>query len=201
VPDSPLAGAVVPRLRGRFGRDYYRFLAQCESTQRVLPEDTPEGAVAVADFQTAGRGRRGRDWVAATGTSVLCSIVLRPAVVSERLPGLSVVAGHACAEAIAAVAGLTPTVKLPNDVLVDGKKVAGILAEASEGRVVLGLGINVHQAADQLPSGIEPAATSLDLETSARVDRRDLVVELLDRLERNYGEWLTSAQGNDTRDQ
>ena len=99
------------------------------------------------------------------------------------------------------MAGLAPTLKLPNDVLVDGKKVAGILAEASEGRVVLGLGINVHQAADQLPSGIEPPATSLDLEAGERVDRRDLVVELLDRLEQHYGEWLASAQGNETGDQ
>lgn len=199
MSDSPLAGAVVPRLRGRFGRDY-RFLAQCESTQRVLSEDAPEGAVAVADFQTAGRGRLGRDWVAAAGTSVLCSIVLRPEVVSDRLPELSVVAGRACAEAIGIVTGLTPTVKLPNDVLVDGKKVAGILAEASEGVVVLGLGINVHQAPDQLPSGIEPPATSLDLETGDRVGRRELVVELLDRLERHYGEWLASAQGNGPSD-
>jgi BirA family transcriptional regulator, biotin operon repressor / biotin---[acetyl-CoA-carboxylase] ligase len=189
VSDSPLAGAVVPRLRGRFGHDY-RFLAQCESTQRALPEDAPEGAVAVTDFQTAGRGRRGRDWVAPSGTSVLCSLVLRPHVASERLPELSVVAGQACAEAIGAVTGLAPTVKLPNDVLVRGAKVAGILAEASEGRVVLGIGINVHQAADELPAGIEPSATSVDLETAERVDRRDLVVELLEQLERHYDEWL-----------
>lgn len=189
MSDPPLAGAVVPRLRGRFGRDY-RFLTRCESTQRVLPEDAPEGAVAVADFQTAGRGRRGRDWVASAGTSVLCSLVLRPQVAGERLPELSVVAGRACADAIRSVTGLGPTVKLPNDVLVDGAKVAGILAEASEGRVVLGIGINVHQAAHELPSGIEPPATSLDLETGGRVDRRELVLALLEHLERQYDEWL-----------
>lgn len=195
MSDSPLAGAVVPRLRGRFGRDY-RFFARCESTQRVLPEDAPEGCVAVAEFQTAGRGRRGRDWAAPAGTSLLCSLVLRPHVASERLPELSVVAGRACADAIAAVTVLAPTVKLPNDVLVDGKKVAGILAEASEGRVVLGIGINVHQRAEELPQGIEPPATALELETGKRIDRRDLVVELLDRLERHYEEWLASAQRN-----
>jgi BirA family transcriptional regulator, biotin operon repressor / biotin---[acetyl-CoA-carboxylase] ligase len=189
VSDPPLAGAVVPRLRGRFGRDY-RFLTQCESTQRVLPEDAPEGAVAIADFQTAGRGRRGRDWVASAGTSVLCSLVLRPQVAGERLPELSVVAGRACADAIRSVTGLTPTVKLPNDVLVNGAKVAGILAEASEGRVVLGIGINVHQRAHELPSGIEPPATSLDLETGRRVDRRELALALLEHLERHYDEWL-----------
>jgi BirA family transcriptional regulator, biotin operon repressor / biotin---[acetyl-CoA-carboxylase] ligase len=199
VSDPPLAGAVVPRLRGRFGRDF-RFLAQCESTQRALPDDTPEGAVAVADFQTAGRGRRGRDWAAPAGTSVLCSLALRPPVASERLPELSVVAGQACAEAIRAVTGLAPTVKLPNDVLVGASKVAGILAEASEGRVVLGIGINVHQTADELPAGIEPPATSLDLETGKRADRGELVVELLDRLERHYDEWMRLAQRNVSED-
>ena len=199
MSDPPLAGAVVPRLRGRFGRDY-RFLAQCESTQRALPEDAPEGAVAVADFQSAGRGRRGRDWVAPAGTSVLCSLVLRPPVAGERLPELSVVAGRACADAIHAVTGLAPTVKLPNDVLVDGAKVAGILAEASDGRVVLGVGINVHQGEGELPAKIDPRPTSLDLATGARVDRNELVLALLEHLERHYDEWLRSAQRDGARD-
>jgi len=193
VADSPLAEAVLPRLRGRLGRDY-RFLARCESTQRALPEDAPEGAVAVADEQTAGRGRLGRDWVAPAGTSVLCSVVLRPPVDPPRLPELSVVAGRAVAAAIGALTGLEPTVKLPNDVLVDGRKVAGILAEASGGRVVLGIGVNVHQSREQFPSGTNPPATSLDLETGEPVDRRDLVVALLDHLEREYGAWVKSSR-------
>ena len=193
MSDPPLAGAVVPRLRGRFGRDY-RFLAQCESTQRALPADAPEGAVAVADYQRAGRGRRGRDWVAPAGSSVLCSLLLRPRVASDRLPELSVVAGRACADAIEAVTGLESTVKLPNDVLVGGRKVAGILAEASEGKVVLGIGVNVHQTGSELPSGTDPPATSLDLETTRSVDRRDVLIGLLEQLERHYDRWVTSAE-------
>jgi BirA family biotin operon repressor/biotin-[acetyl-CoA-carboxylase] ligase len=188
VADSPLAAAVVPRLRGRLGRDY-RFLARCPSTQRLLPLDSPEGAVAVTDEQTAGRGRLGRTWRAPPGTSVLCSVLLRPAVVAARLPELSVVAGRACAEAIRDVTGIEPAVKLPNDVLVGGRKAAGILAEASEGRVVLGIGINVHQSADQLPTETDPPATALGLETEAPIDRRDLLVALLERLEQRYDEW------------
>jgi BirA family transcriptional regulator, biotin operon repressor / biotin---[acetyl-CoA-carboxylase] ligase len=125
---------------------------------------------------------------------VLCSIVLRPPVEAARLPELSVVAGRVCAQAIREVAGLEPTVKLPNDVLVDGHKVAGILAEASEGRVVLGIGINVHQTVDQLPAGTDPPATSLDLEVGSPIDRRDLLAALLEQLERHYDEWLASAQ-------
>lgn len=183
----------MPRLRGRFGRDF-RFLARCPSTQRSLAPDAREGALAVTEHQTSGRGRLGREWVAPPATSILCSIVLRPPVEGARLPELSVVAGHACAEAIREVTGLEPAVKLPNDVLVDGRKVAGILAEASEGRVVLGIGINVHQTAGQLPAGTDPPATSLDLETGSAVDRREVLVALLERLERHYDEWLASAE-------
>ena len=151
--------------------------------------------MAVTDYQTAGRGRLGREWLAPAGTSVLCSVVLRPDVASERLPELSIVAGRACAEAIRTLTGLEPTVKLPNDVLLDGRKVAGILAEASEGRVALGIGINVHQTPGDLPPGTDPPATSLRLEGAATVDRRDLLVALLESLEQRYDEWVASAQG------
>lgn len=189
----------MPRLRGRLGRDY-RFLARYASTQRLLA-GAPEGALAVTDHQTAGRGRFGRTWLAPPGTSVLCSLVLLPGVESARLPELSVVAGRACAEAIREVTGLEPTVKLPNDVLVGGRKVAGILAEASDGRVVLGIGINVHQTRAQLPAGTDPPTTALDLETGTSVDRRDLLVSLLERLEARYDAWTALAQGNVSRDE
>jgi BirA family transcriptional regulator, biotin operon repressor / biotin---[acetyl-CoA-carboxylase] ligase len=180
---------VVPRLRGRLGRPY-RFVERCPSTQRLLAEDDPEGAVVAADEQTEGRGRLGRSWFAPSGTSLLCSILLRPEVDPARLPELSIVAGRACAEAIAEVAGVDPKVKFPNDVLVRGRKVAGILAEASEGRVVVGIGVNVAQEPGQLPPEARTPATSLLVETGREVDRGELLVVLLVRLERRYGEWL-----------
>ena len=180
---------VVPRLRGRLGREY-RFVERCASTQRLLGEDDPEGAVVVADEQTEGRGRLGRKWLAPAGTSLLFSVLLRPAVDAARLPELTLFAGRACAEAIAEVAGLETEVTFPNDVLVRGRKVAGILAEASEGRVVLGVGVNVNQEAGELPADPRTPATSLRLETGHEVDRAELLVELLDHLERRYDEWL-----------
>src|SRR6185437_9959123 len=138
------AARVAPLLRGRFGRELV-WVESCPSTQRLLPPDAPEGAVALAEEQTAGRGRLGRRWEAAPGTSILCSLVLRPRVELARWPELSLVAGEAVREAIAARTGLEPTLKFPNDVLVGGRKVCGILAEASDGRVVLGIGVNVNQ--------------------------------------------------------
>jgi BirA family transcriptional regulator, biotin operon repressor / biotin---[acetyl-CoA-carboxylase] ligase len=180
---------VVPRLRGRLGRPY-RFVERCPSTQRLLAEDDPEGAVVAADEQTEGRGRLGRSWIAPPGTSLLCSILLRPDVEPARLPELSLVGGRACAEAIAEVAGLDPEVKFPNDVLLRGRKVAGIVAEASEGRVVLGIGVNVAQEPGQLPAAARTPATSLLVETGREIDRGELLVALLERLEGRYEEWL-----------
>lgn len=180
---------LLPLLRGRFGRPY-TYVERAESTQRLLPEDAPEGAVAVADEQTAGRGRLGRDWVAPPGSSVLASIALRPDVPTAKLAELSLVAGRACARALAEVAGVTAEVKWPNDVLVGGRKVAGILAEAREGRVVLGIGVNVFQTADQLPGRAQYPATSLLIETGRRISRPALLASLLDHLEREYDAWV-----------
>src|SRR5919201_6272954 len=107
MADSLAPETVQPRLRGRFGREYV-YEERCGSTQRLLGPELPEGAVAVTEEQTEGRGRLGRRWHAAPYTSVLCSVNLRPAVDSPRLPELSLVAGAACAEAIEAVMGLEP---------------------------------------------------------------------------------------------
>ena len=180
--------AVVPRLRGRFGSPY-RFVARCPSTQRLLAEDTPEGAVAVADEQTEGRGRLGRRWEAPAGTSLLLSLRLLPAVPDERLPELPPLAGRAVAEALEAVCGIRAEVKPPNDVLVGGRKVAGILGEATEGRVTLGIGVNVNQREEELPRETRLPATSLRIETGREIDRAELLVALLERLETAYDAW------------
>jgi BirA family biotin operon repressor/biotin-[acetyl-CoA-carboxylase] ligase len=105
----------------------------------------------------------------------------------ERWPELSLVAGGAVADAVRA-AGVEPTLKHPNDVLVGGRKLAGILAEARDGIVVLGIGVNVKQSATELPEG----ATSLRLE-GAHVVRPQLLAEILDRLESAYAGWIRGA--------
>jgi BirA family transcriptional regulator, biotin operon repressor / biotin---[acetyl-CoA-carboxylase] ligase len=189
VEDTPTREAVVPHLRGRFGREY-TYVESCPSTQRLLPEDAPEGAVAVAGEQTEGRGRLGRRWEAPAGTSILCSVQLRPEVNAAVFPELTVVGAEACAEAIRAVTGLEPTLKPPNDVLVGGRKVAGILGEAGAGRVVLGTGINANIPVGELPLDVRIPATSLLAETGGPVDRVELLVELLAALERRYDAWL-----------
>ena len=196
MADSLAPRAVQPLLAGRFGH-VYRYEELCTSTQRLLHDDDPEGAVAVAEEQTEGRGRLGRTWHAPARTSVLVSVLLRPEIEPSRLPELSLVAGGAVAEAIADVTGIDPAIKFPNDVLVDGRKVAGILAESSEGRVVLGVGVNANQTADELPGDAQTQPTSLRIELDEPVDRAALLAAILLRLEGAYDRWLTgmSASG------
>jgi BirA family biotin operon repressor/biotin-[acetyl-CoA-carboxylase] ligase len=193
VSDSLAPDVVVPRLRGRLGRPY-EHVGSTPSTQLLVTADAPEGALVAAEVQTAGRGRLGRRWLAPAGTSLLCSLQLRPAVAQEHLPELTVVVAHACVEAIAALTGLEPELKFPNDVLIGGRKVAGILAEAREERLVLGLGVNVNVPEAELPQEVDRAATSLLVETGRELDRAELLVELLDRLERRYDAWLSAAR-------
>ena len=187
MDDSLSPEVVSPLLRGRFGRERYVYAAVTASTQRLLAPDDPEGAVGATEEQTEGRGRLGREWLAPHGSSVLCSVLLRPTLPVERWPELSLVAGGAVAEAVRA-AGVEPTVKHPNDVLVGGRKLSGILAEARDGGVVLGIGINVLQTADELPEG----ATSLRLE-GASVSRPQLLAAILERLEVAYADWIREA--------
>jgi BirA family transcriptional regulator, biotin operon repressor / biotin---[acetyl-CoA-carboxylase] ligase len=159
---------VLPALRGTFGRDY-RHAAVTGTTQRLLPPDAPHGAVALAERQTAGRGRLGREWV---DSALMFSVRLRPAPPVADWPGLTLVAARAVADAI----GPEATIKAPNDVLVAGRKAAGVLAEASE-HVTLGIGLNVNETA-------WPGAGF------ASGDRLLLLVDVLERLERGYEAWL-----------
>lgn len=160
---------VLPALRGAFGREYY-FEPETETTQRMFPAEARHGAVALAHRQTEGRGRLGRTWV---DSALMFSVLLEPPPPVAAWPELTLVAARAVAGAI----GPDATIKDPNDVLVGGRKVAGILAEAS-GRVVLGIGINV--------GGTQwPGAGWVER------DPLELLADVLWRLERGYAEWVS----------
>lgn len=180
---------VRPLLRGSYGRDSYLYTESCDSTQRLAPAGAPHGTVAVAEHQTEGRGRLGRAWVDEPGRSLLFSLVLRPARPVQDWPSLTGIVGEAAADAVGAVTALRPAIKPPNDLLLDGRKLAGILAEAQEGRIVLGIGVNVGAAPYE-------GSAALDEET----DRAALLAELLVRLERAVEVWesirpATAADG------
>jgi BirA family biotin operon repressor/biotin-[acetyl-CoA-carboxylase] ligase len=136
-----------------------------------VPDD---GVVAVADEQTAGRGRHGRTWSARPGSALLVSVRLRPALPAERLHLVTLAAAIAATEAVHAVAGFGPRVKWPNDVVVDDRKLAGILAEADgAGAVVVGMGLNLRT--DAYPEDLADLATACDRHAVGPVDRDDLL--------------------------
>ena len=179
---------VRPRLRGRFGEPYL-WSASCASTQDTLRQASPaEGAVALTEHQTSGRGRRGRTWDDKPGTALLLSLALEPPDPATAAQ-LSLVCALAVAETVEAAAARHAEVKWPNDVLVDGRKLAGILLEAQGGPVVCGIGVNVNQGPDGLPAETRLPAASLRTLTGREHDRALLLVDLLARLEARYDAW------------
>jgi BirA family transcriptional regulator, biotin operon repressor / biotin---[acetyl-CoA-carboxylase] ligase len=179
---------LVPLLRGRLGQPY-RFVETCASTQRLLSESDPEGAAVAADEQTEGRGRLGRRWEAPAGRAILCSVLLRPELPMPLWPELSLVAGKAVADALRAETGIDASLRHPNDVVVAGRKLAGLLAEAQRGRVVLGIGVNVNQTADELPVDTPKPPTSLRIELGRELERAPLLAAILAELGRGYDDW------------
>jgi BirA family biotin operon repressor/biotin-[acetyl-CoA-carboxylase] ligase len=169
-------------------------LPRVDSTQGTIfdlaAQDASDRTVVVADYQAAGRGRRGRAWDAPAGTSLLTSILVRPRVTPERWGGYSLVSALAVADALARVAGLGARLKWPNDVLVGGRKIAGILLESrmpaaggpgtagAAGVIAVGIGVNLGQRA--FPAGLAARATSVVLETGKMVERDAALAALLE---------------------
>ena len=181
-------GSVEPLLQGRLGRPY-RFVEECASTQRLIDPDGAEGAAAATDLQTQGRGRLGRTWEAPPGRALLFSVLLHPRPPMALWPELSLVTGEAVAAALREQTGVPAELSHPNDVLIEGRKVAGILPEASVGRVVLGIGVNVNQTEEELPTGTAKPATALRIETGREWTRAPLLAAILLELERRYDDW------------
>jgi BirA family biotin operon repressor/biotin-[acetyl-CoA-carboxylase] ligase len=181
-------GSVEPLLRGRLGRPY-RFVAECASTQRLLEPDENEGTTVATDLQTQGRGRLGRTWETPAGPALLFSVLLRPQPPMALWPELSLVTGEAVAAALRTETGIAAELGHPNDVLVERRKIAGILPEASTGRVVLGIGVNVNQTAGELPAETPKPPTSLQVETGREWPRAPLLAAILAELERSYDGW------------
>lgn len=179
---------VVPLLHGRFGTPY-RFVDSCASTQRLLEDDDPEGTTVATDHQTHGRGRLGRVWEDAPGRSILVSVLLRPRPPMPLWPELSLVAGEAVARALRNETGVDASLRHPNDVVVAGRKLVGVLPEATAGRVVLGIGVNVNQSAEELPTETVKPPTSLRVELGREVERAPLLAAILAELEHGYDAW------------
>ncbi len=167
---------------------------------RLAEEGAAEGTVVIADAQTRGKGRLGRQWESPAGVNLYCSIILRPPIMPLHAPQLTFLSAVAVAEAIERTASLTPAIKWPNDVLVNGLKVAGMLNEMSAETervefLILGIGVNINMKQDQFPSDLRHPASSLAIEAGREVQRLPFARALLESLDSHYVRYL--ARGYD----
>lgn len=156
----------------------------------------PEGAVVIADAQLCGRGRMGRRWASPRGMGLYLSVILRPPIQPHQAPALTLLGGVAVADAIERATGLVAGIKWPNDLLLRGRKVAGILGEmagdaSSLHHVILGIGINVHQSETDFEGELRQTATSLRIEVGGAVDRSGMARSLCKSLDEWYDRFLT----------
>jgi BirA family biotin operon repressor/biotin-[acetyl-CoA-carboxylase] ligase len=175
-----------------FGRRIISFKSiksTMDYAKSLAERDEPEGTVVIADYQSKGRGRFGRVWMSEPGKNILMSIIIRPSIPLEKFGLISFLSAVSVAEAIEKIADVKVNTKWPNDLLINGRKVSGILMEASitadKGDfVILGIGVNVNQ--EEFPKEIKNYATSLLIETGKYYDRVVLLQEILRSLESNY---------------
>jgi BirA family biotin operon repressor/biotin-[acetyl-CoA-carboxylase] ligase len=197
VPDILTPDLLRKRLKGSlFGKRVFHFF-KTDSTNRVAMElgyaGEPEGTVVMAESQTAGRGRAGRSWHSEKGMGLYFTVLLKPRLSPAQAPLLTMLAGISAHAAIQAQTGLVPELKWPNDVLLNGKKVGGILtemhAEPNAVRfVIVGIGINVNQ--EKFPSELSPIATSIRKECGRMTYRLELLARLLGQFESDYNRFL-----------
>jgi BirA family biotin operon repressor/biotin-[acetyl-CoA-carboxylase] ligase len=197
VPDILTPDLVRKRLKGSlFGKRVYHFF-KTDSTNRVAMElgytDEPEGAVVLAEEQTAGRGRAGRSWHSERGAGLYATLLLRPKLSPVQAPLLTMLAGLSAHTAVLAQTGLSAELKWPNDLLLNGKKLGGILTEMyaephAVRFVIVGIGINVGQ--EKFPGELAATATSLRKETGRSHSRLEVLVKLLSQFETDYNRFL-----------
>ena len=200
VPDILTPDMLRQRLKGSlFGKRIHHFF-KVDSTNRVALElahaGEPEGAVVLAEEQTAGRGRAGRTWHSERAVGIYVTLVLRPKLAPVQAPLLTMMAGLSAYTAIQTHSGLVVDLKWPNDLLIRGKKTGGILTEmhAEPGQVrfvIVGIGLNVNQ--EKFPGELGSVATSLRIESGRPQSRLELLVRLLREFENDYNRFLTEG--------
>lgn len=204
APDTLLAAELQADLGTRLIGRQIVSLGEVDSTNlraaELAEQGAAEGTVVIAECQTRGKGRLGRSWASPSGVNLYLSVLLRPAILPWDAPQLTFLSAVAVARTIAELPGLDPEVKWPNDLLLNGRKVAGLLNEMraeTEGvhHVVLGIGVNLNMGPDQFPADLRYPATSLAIESGSPVSRSDFARRLLRHLDTLYHLYLEQGFG------
>lgn len=191
-PDRVNEANVQKHLTTKKYGQHIHYFDTCKSTQFIAHDEEQNGAVdgtvIIAEEQTAGRGRMARPWSSSAGKGVWMSVIIRPALTPQQAPQMTLVAAVAVTRAIQEMTGIDPDIKWPNDILVKGKKVTGILTELQADpdqvkAVILGIGMNVNQDETDFPEELNGIAASLKMLTGKQVDRAQLIAKTLGFLE------------------
>ncbi|MCK4385811.1 MAG: biotin--[acetyl-CoA-carboxylase] ligase, partial [candidate division Zixibacteria bacterium] len=194
-PDLILPAEIKKNLKTKiFGKKIYSY-RKVGSTNllgfRLAETGSEEGTLIVAEEQTKGKGRMGRSWYSPPRLGLWMSLILRPPVPPFKAPGLSICAGLALAQTIKEMTGTEAKIKWPNDCLIDGKKVGGILLELSAeldriNFVIVGIGVNVNHSAKDFPRNLSQTATSMKIKLGKDISRLALLTSFLEEFERIY---------------
>ena len=189
--DDLLSGLHQPCLIGRDIQVFEETTSTNDVIEKLSRDGVKEGVVVFAESQTRGRGRLGRKWLSSSRKGLWFSILLRPAMRPNEATQLTIAAATAMFRALRDQTGIAPEIKWPNDILIRGKKVVGVLTELSAEldkvrHVVLGIGINVNHDVADFPAELRPLATSLKIESGVKQNRAALVVRILKEFDRDY---------------
>ncbi len=192
LPEEIALGLKANRLTGPV-HHFEAVVSTNDLAKELAARGAPEGALVVAEAQTGGRGRLGRQWDSPPGAGLYVSLLLRPPLPPTEMPQITLTTAVAVARAVKRVTGVAPGIKWPNDLLLAGKKLGGILTEMETEseqirHLVVGLGLNVNNPA--FPAELEPLATSLFLATGRRYSRLAILQAWLEEFEELYGRFL-----------
>ncbi len=201
VPDILRQNDIKPGLKTTVMGKKIQFLSEVASTNTLAMEmaadGAPEGTIVIAETQTGGKGRLGRKWISPKGNLYL-SVVLRPDIPMQKAPLITLTGAVAVASAIRTTCGLAAGIKWPNDILISGKKVSGLLTEMSAEQdrirhIVLGIGVDVNMEMVELPPEVRSLTTTLAAEAGAKINRNALLQQVLRDLERWYQKFLENG--------
>lgn len=195
-PDLLHADDLLSRLDGSqvIGRDirvFQKTTSTNDIVEKLARDGVAEGVVVFAESQTQGRGRLGRAWVSPPGKGLWFSVLLRPQIAPQAVTRLTIAAAASLARTVQSVTGVVPRIKWPNDLLVNGRKISGILTELSAELdhvkyVILGIGMNINLTEADFPADLKPIATSLRVAAKREINRPEFAAELLRQLDRDY---------------
>lgn len=212
---------IKAKIKGNIGREifFYKTVGSTNTIAAGLAEKgAAEGLVVLADSQKKGKGRLGRSWVSPPGVNIYMSIIMRPAIDPKDVTLLTITAAVGCTIALRRTTGINVTIKWPNDLIISGKKLGGILTEMktdSEGKIsaIIGIGINVNVDINMFPLDVRKIATSVKNETGIPYPRTEIIAEILNEIDKWYrilkgrgkklllSEWqrLTSTLGREVK--